>query len=123
VGQQDTRFLATEPLLAGDLVEFAKPWVKWAAEVIRPEDVPMILRRAFKVASRWLVVLVTRRAASKTCSDEPVPRYNSSISFMGTRPSEPEANIIVRALVTLVSRAAQRKCHAAFSTSLGFTVW
>ena len=50
VGQQDTRFLATEPLLSANLVEFAKPWVKWAGEVIRPEDVPMIMRRAFRVA-------------------------------------------------------------------------
>ena len=61
VGQQDTRFLATEPLLAGDLVEFAKPWVKWAAEIIRPDDVPMILRRAFKVAGEppWGPVVVS----------------------------------------------------------------
>ena len=61
VGQQDTRFLATEPLLAGDLVEFAKPWVKWAAEIIRPEDVPMVLRRAFKVAGEppWGPVVVS----------------------------------------------------------------
>ena len=51
VGQQDTRFLAQEPLLAADLVEFAKPWVKWAGEIIRPDDVPMMLRRAFKVAA------------------------------------------------------------------------
>ena len=61
VGQQDTRFLATEPLLSANLVEFAKPWVKWAAEVIRPEDVPMIMRRAFKVAGEppWGPVVVS----------------------------------------------------------------
>lgn len=61
VGQQDTRFLATEPLLAADLVEFAKPWVKMAAEVIRSEDTPMILRRAFKVAGEppWGPVVVS----------------------------------------------------------------
>ncbi len=51
VGQQDTRFLATEPLLSADLVQFAAPWVKWAGEVQRAEDVPMLMRRAFKVAA------------------------------------------------------------------------
>jgi len=51
VGQQDTRFIATEPLLAEDLVRFATPWVKWAAEVVRPQDTLMMLRRAFKVAA------------------------------------------------------------------------
>jgi thiamine pyrophosphate-dependent acetolactate synthase large subunit-like protein len=28
VGQQDTRFMATEPLLSADLVRFAQPWVR-----------------------------------------------------------------------------------------------
>jgi len=51
VGQQDTRFTATEPLLYADLVRFAEPWVKWAGEAARPDDVPMLLRRAFKVAA------------------------------------------------------------------------
>jgi benzoylformate decarboxylase len=51
VGQQDTRFLLTEPLLAADLVRFAQPWVKWAGEILRAEDIPMMLRRAFKVAA------------------------------------------------------------------------
>jgi benzoylformate decarboxylase len=51
VGQQDTRFLQTEPLLSADLVRFAQPWVKWAGETARSEDIPMMLRRAFKVAA------------------------------------------------------------------------
>ena len=50
-GQQDTRFLATEPLLAGDLVRVARPWVKLAIEINRGDDMPMALRRAFKVAA------------------------------------------------------------------------
>jgi benzoylformate decarboxylase len=51
VGQQDTRFTATEPLLFADLVRFAEPWVKWAGEAHRAEDIPMLMRRAFKVAA------------------------------------------------------------------------
>jgi benzoylformate decarboxylase len=50
-GQQDSRFLATEPLLAGDLVGLAKPWTKMAVQVDRADDIPMLLRRAFKVAA------------------------------------------------------------------------
>lgn len=50
-GQQDSRFLATEPLLAGDLVGLAKPWTKLAIQVDRADDIPMIMRRAFKVAA------------------------------------------------------------------------
>lgn len=51
VGQQDSRFLATEPLLSGDLVGLARPWTKMAVEVGRADDIPMIMRRAFKVAA------------------------------------------------------------------------
>src|SRR5438093_7735180 len=50
-GQQDSRFLATEPLLAGDLVGLAKPWTKMAVQVDRADDIPMLMRRAFKVAA------------------------------------------------------------------------
>jgi len=50
-GQQDTRYTATEPLLYADLVRFAEPWVKWAGEARRAEDIPMLMRRAFKVAA------------------------------------------------------------------------
>ena len=32
VGQQDTKFMFTEPFLSADLVRFAQPWVKWAGE-------------------------------------------------------------------------------------------
>jgi benzoylformate decarboxylase len=51
VGQQDTRYTATEPLLYADLVRFAEPWVKWVGEAHRAEDIPMLMRRAFKVAA------------------------------------------------------------------------
>lgn len=51
VGQQDTRFTDTEPLLYADLVRFAEPWTKWVGEAHRAEDIPMLMRRAFKVAA------------------------------------------------------------------------
>lgn len=49
-GQQDTRFLAEEPILTANLVDLAKPLTKWSIELTRPEDLPLITRRALKLA-------------------------------------------------------------------------
>src|SRR5262249_48755753 len=49
-GQQDTRFLMDEPILAGDLVRMAEPFTKWSYEIRRPEEAPVALRRALQVA-------------------------------------------------------------------------
>ena len=46
-GQQDMRHILTDPLLAGDLVGIAGPAVKWGREVTHPDQLPMLLRRAF----------------------------------------------------------------------------
>lgn len=46
-GQQDSRHSITDPLLFGDLVRIAEPTVKWAREVTSPEQLPVLLRRAF----------------------------------------------------------------------------
>jgi benzoylformate decarboxylase len=51
VGQQDTRLLATEPAMSDNLIKIASPFVKWGTEVIHAEDIPVIMRRAFKVAT------------------------------------------------------------------------
>ena len=50
-GNADSRGLLTEPILGGDLVEIARPVVKWAAEARYPDEVPSLLRRALKVAA------------------------------------------------------------------------
>src|SRR5260370_34072916 len=39
-----------QPILAADLVRMAEPFAKWAYEVRRPEEAPVALRRALKVA-------------------------------------------------------------------------
>ncbi len=51
VGQQDTRILAEEAAMSDDLVKIAAPFTKWATEVRRPEDLPTVMRRAFKIAT------------------------------------------------------------------------
>jgi benzoylformate decarboxylase len=49
-GQQEQGHGLTEPLLYDSLVPIATPLVKWAVEVTRLEDLPLIVRRAAKVA-------------------------------------------------------------------------
>ncbi len=49
-GQQDRRHLALEPLLAGRLVELARPYVKWSHEPARAQDVPAAIARAYYTA-------------------------------------------------------------------------
>ncbi len=49
-GQQDTDYLATEPILSADLPTLARPFVKWAAEAHRLADLPRLVHRAAKTA-------------------------------------------------------------------------
>lgn len=49
-GQQDRRQMSHEPLLFGRLVEMAQPYVKWAIEPARAEDVPGAILRAYHEA-------------------------------------------------------------------------
>ena len=49
-GQQDLEYLVTEPVLTADLPTVARPFVKWAAEVARLEDLPRYVHRAVKTA-------------------------------------------------------------------------
>ena len=43
-------YLVTEPVLTADLPTLARPFVKWAAEVHRAEDLPRYVHRAVKTA-------------------------------------------------------------------------
>jgi benzoylformate decarboxylase len=50
-GQQDTRLLLDEPILAADLVQMTEQFTKWSYEVQRAEEAPRALRRALQVAT------------------------------------------------------------------------
>ena len=50
-GQQDNRLLMQEPGLTGDLVRMANQFAKWSTEVSYAADIPLAIRRAFKVAA------------------------------------------------------------------------
>lgn len=49
-GQQDRRHLQAEPFLVSRAVEVVKPYVKWACEPLRAEDVPGTIARGYYVA-------------------------------------------------------------------------
>ena len=50
-GQHDQSFLITEPILFSNLLDVPKPFVKWAYEIHRLEDLPRAVHRAAKVAT------------------------------------------------------------------------
>jgi len=49
-GQQEQGHGLLEPLLYDDLASMAAPLVKWSIEVTRLQDLPLIMRRAAKIA-------------------------------------------------------------------------
>jgi benzoylformate decarboxylase len=51
-GQQDRRHLLAEPFLVSRAVEVVKPYVKWAYEPLRAEDVPAAIARGYYLATQ-----------------------------------------------------------------------
>jgi benzoylformate decarboxylase len=49
-GQQDRRQILKEPFLVSRAVEVVKPYVKWACEPVRAEDVPAAIARGYYLA-------------------------------------------------------------------------
>ncbi|MBZ5502165.1 MAG: benzoylformate decarboxylase [Acidobacteriia bacterium] len=49
-GQQDRRHILAEPFLMSRAVEVVRPYVKWAYEPLRPEDVPAAIARGYHLA-------------------------------------------------------------------------
>jgi benzoylformate decarboxylase len=51
-GQQDRRHVLAEPFLVSRAVEVVRPYVKWAFEPLRPEDVPASIARGYYLATQ-----------------------------------------------------------------------
>src|SRR5277367_2656596 len=51
-GQQDRRQVMAEPFLVSRAVEVVRPYVKWACEPLRPEDVPAAIARGCHLATQ-----------------------------------------------------------------------
>jgi len=91
VGQQDTRLIAREPALCGNLVRIAEPFTKWAYEINYTEDIPMIMYRAFKVAKQSpsgpVMISLPQNALNRHCDFE---FEKGADLFTGLQP-EPES--------------------------------
>lgn len=48
--QQENELVTQEPLLSSNLVKLAEEYCKWAHEIRTPEEIPLVLQRAFKEA-------------------------------------------------------------------------
>lgn len=51
-GQQDRRHIFAEPFLASRAVEVVRPYVKWAYEPLRAQDVPSAIARGYYLATQ-----------------------------------------------------------------------
>jgi benzoylformate decarboxylase len=91
VGQSDSRQLYTEPVLSGDLAGMAAPWVKWSVEAKSGDEVPMLTRRALKVAAEppeGPVMISLPLDVGEHLTDEPV--FPTTFTNARSRP-DPEA--------------------------------
>lgn len=76
-GQQDSRHAITDPLLQGDLVSIARPACKWATEITSPDQIAILMHRAFQdcqATPRGPVFLSLPMDVMEATSTIPVPR-------------------------------------------------
>lgn len=99
-GQQDTRMRVREPLLGGDLVEMAKPLVKWSVQVERADEMAHVLNRAFKVAleppAGPVFVSLPMNVMDETTQVAPMPPARV---FGRTRPSVEGLSQVVKMIL------------------------
>ncbi len=86
-GQQDRRHRLAEPFLVSRAVEVVKPYVKWACEPLRAEDVPAAIARAYYVATQTPMgpVFISIPMDDWTHSCEPVVRREVSDKSVADR--------------------------------------
>lgn len=96
-GQQDRRQLQSEPFLVSRAVEVAKPYVKWACEPLRAEDVPAAIARAYHMAIQPpcgpVLVSIPMDDWNHLCDPPAVRRVSKTVS-----PDPIALDEIVRAL-------------------------
>jgi len=99
-GQQDSRHSVTDPLLFGDLVKIATPVVKWAQEVTTPEQLPILIRRAFQdcsAAKPGPVFLSLPMDVMEEISTVPIPER----SFVDRRPIAGSLDLLAEELAVI----------------------
>src|SRR6201999_903426 len=78
-GQQSRKLLQGEPFLhARDITQLPKPYIKWAGEASRPQDVPALIAKAYHIANQApkgpVYVAVPKDDWGRPASLIPVPR-------------------------------------------------
>lgn len=105
-GQQDTRHLFTEPLISGDLVQLAQPFVKWVTEVQRADEIPFALRRAFKTAREApagpVVVSLPQDLLDQTVTVPILPTTYTAPPSPSAQALDAAADLLVRAANPLI---------------------
>jgi benzoylformate decarboxylase len=96
-GQQDRRQIMAEPFLVSRAVEVVKPYVKWACEPLRPEDVPAAIARGYHLAMQPprgpVFISVPMDDWNKPCEPVVARKVSQSVS------ADPEAlDEVVRAI-------------------------
>ena len=100
-GQQDTRLLLSEPILAADLVQMTEQFTKWSHEIRSAADAPAALRRAIELAltpPTGPVFLSLPMDLMTETADAPV----AAPSAVSTR-AEPPGDAIARAAALLAA--------------------
>ena len=93
-GQHPQRGASQDPILTGDLVRLAEPLTKWAVEAQDAQELPILLRRAFKTAQEPprgpVFISVPANVMDEEAEVEIAPAVNASTRV------RPEAEAIER---------------------------
>ena len=96
-GQQDRRQIMAEPFLVSRAVDVVKPYVKWACEPLRAEDVPAAIARGYHLAMQPprgpVFISIPMDDWNKPCQPVVARRVTQSVS-----PDTPALDEIVRAI-------------------------
>ena len=142
-GQHPQRGASQEPILAGDLVRLAEPLTKWAVEAQDANEVPLLVRRAFKVAMEPprgpVFVAVPANVMDEECSqaivastpvDTQVRPAPAAIARVAALLLEAQAPVIIcgdgvatsgaQAELVQLAEMVGARVHASFSPELPF---
>ncbi len=103
-GQQDRRHLFAEPFLTSRAIEVVRPYVKWAYEPLRAQDVPSAIARGYYLAMQPpmgpVFVSIPMDDWMQTCPSLPVRKVTKSVM-----PDPAALDEVVRALDASINPA------------------
>jgi benzoylformate decarboxylase len=142
-GQHSQRGNSQDPILAGDLVRLAEPLTKWAVEAQDAAEIPILLRRAFKVAMEpprgpvFLSVPTNVMDENADTEISPSPYVDTrarpepaAVERIGRILAEAKSPVIIcgdgvcesggQSELVQLAEAIGARVHASFSAELGF---